>query len=276
MKRRRLFTVGLVLLLCVTLTVRTQAILGIGDIVFDPSVYAQAIEQVIRLEQQYAQLVQSYQMLSNQYNQLVFNAKRIPVDMAVRYRAVRTAWRLSTAANLYGTSAAWINAINTGSDVPDNYADSVESLREYGPALANVPADQLPHIKNSYGTLELTDGAAQSAMRTIGRLRLNSGDVQNAIQSLEDDSLSSAPELNTEVGVLNKINAAGLIAVRNGQDAIQLLVALAEGQLVSTKRTRDAEARAINQHIRFMTEGRATMAAQAFNASEAMLAWRMP
>ena len=87
---------------------------------------------------------------------------------------------------------------------------------------------------------------------------------------------SSAPEMNTEVAVLNKINAAGLVAIRTGQDANKLLVALAEEQTIAAKRTRDAEARAINQHIRFMADGKAILTAQAAGASDAMLAWRMP
>jgi hypothetical protein len=53
-------------------------------------------------------------------------------------------------------------------------------------------------------------------------------------------------------------------------------VALTEAQVVSAKRTRDAEAHAFNHHARFMREGKAALAAQAKGASAAMLAWRMP
>src|SRR2546422_6205267 len=92
MTRRHWWIGGLALLFFASLSVRTDAFLGFGDIVFDPSVYAQAVEQVIRLEQQYAQLVQSYQMLRSQYNQLIWNAQRVPVDMTARYRAIATPW----------------------------------------------------------------------------------------------------------------------------------------------------------------------------------------
>jgi len=34
------------------------------------------------------------------------------------------------------------------------------------------------------------------------------------IKQLEDDSLSSAPDLNTQIAVLNKINAANVLLVR--------------------------------------------------------------
>jgi hypothetical protein len=124
--------------------------------------------------------------------------------------------------------------------------------------------------------VELADGAAKGALEAIGRLRGNATAVQTAIQGLEADSLSAAPEMNTEVAVLNKINAAGLISVRSAQDTNQLLVALAEDQAIHSKRLRDAEARGINQHVRFLSEGRAVLTAQATGASDAMRAWRMP
>ena len=72
------------------------------------------------------------------------------------------------------------------------------------------------------------------------------------------------------------INAANMVNVRNTQDTNKLLVTLAEEQIVDAKRKRDAEAQAINNHIRFMAEGKTVMTAQAVNASSAMLAWRMP
>jgi hypothetical protein len=160
--------------------------------------------------------------------------------------------------------------------VAGGYNQATEPLPVYGAGLANVPADQLNRVKTAYGTVELTDGAAQYALETIGRLRGNAFAVQAAIQALEDDSLSGAVDMNTEVAVLNKLNAASLIAVRTAQDSNKLLVALAEHQSVDAKRTRDAEARAIGQHVRFMLEGKAALLAQARGASTAMLNWRMP
>ena len=82
--------------------------------------------------------------------------------------------------------------------------------------------------------------------------------------------------MNTEIAVLNKINAANLMSIRSAQDTNKLLVALAEEQLIDAKRKRDAEAAAINDHIRFRTEGKAVMAEQVADASTAMRSWRMP
>lgn len=252
------------------------AILGIGDIVFDPTNYANALQRFIQLEQQYAQLVQIYEMIHSQYDQMIWMAKQVPVNMEVRYRALATPWQTTSATNTYGTTASWITGINTGWGVGAGYSAATQPLASYGAALGNIPADQLPRVETSYGTVELTDGANLSAMETIGRLRANAPGVETAIQGLEKDSLSSNSDMNTEIAVLNKINAAGLISVRNTQDTNKLLVALAEQQVIDAKRARDAEAGAINDHIRFMAEGRAALASQAAGASDAMLAYRMP
>jgi lipopolysaccharide biosynthesis regulator YciM len=276
MNRTTFRTLVVSLVILMTFTPPARAILGLGDIVFDPTNFEEAVRQLVQMEQQYAQLVQSYLVLKSQYDHMRRMAQIVPVNMFARYRALATPWRLSTATNTYGTTGGWIGGINSGIGIGPGYANATERLGQYGSAFNNIPADQQDRVKTSYATVELTDGANQHAMDTVGRLRGNAGEVERAIQGLEDDSLSSDPSMNTEIAVLNKINAANLIGVRNSQDANKLLVALAESQAIEAKRTRDAEARAINNHIRFMSESKAVMTAQASGASEAMLAWRMP
>jgi hypothetical protein len=257
-------------------TSTTAVGLFIGITVFDPANWAEAINQLKQLEKQYQQMAQTYNQITNQYNHMLLMGRQVPVNMAARYRALLTPWRTSGATNTYATTGGWIGAINTGANVATGYLQAAEQLMAYGAALANVPADQLDRVKKNYATVELTDGANQHAMETIGTLRRNSRQVETAIQGLEDDSLSSDPNVNTQVAVLNKINAASIIGLRNTQDTNKVLVALAEHQAVDAKRQRDAEARAINQHIRFMAGEQALLAAQKANASAAMTAFRMP
>jgi hypothetical protein len=221
-------------------------------------------------------MVQTYQLLQNQYQQMLWMAQQVPVNMATRYRALATPWLATSATNTFGTTSGWLSGINMGLAVPSGYSLATQPLGNYGAALGNIPADQLARVKTNYATVELTDGANLNGIATIGQMRANSTQVETAIQGLENDSLSSNPNMNTEIAVLNKINAAHLIMVRNTQDANKLLVALAEQQIVNAKRTRDAEAQAIDEHIRFMSDGKAAMDAQSAGASQAMLAWRMP
>ena len=61
------------------------AILGLGDIVFDPSNYEEAIQEFAQLQQQYEQLVRTYQMVENQYQQMLRMAQNLSAQRMVRY-----------------------------------------------------------------------------------------------------------------------------------------------------------------------------------------------
>jgi len=247
---------------------------GFGVTVFDPSVYAEAVTEVTKLVQQYNQLVETYQMITNQYNQMLWMAKTLPGNLA-RFRTIPTPWFLSGATNTYGTTGGWIAAINSGANVSGGYQNATERLMPYGSALANVPTDQLDRLQKHYATIELTDGANQDGMETIGTLRSNAPEVEAAIRALENDSLNSDPGYNTEIAVLNKINAAAVIALRNGQDTNKLLTALAEQQLIEAKRQRDAEVKAINTHIPLVGQGQSILSGQSSNWTAAMLGYRL-
>jgi len=251
-----------------------QAFLGIT--VFDPTNWAEAINQLDAMNKQHAQLVETYSKVRDQYDHMIQMAKQVPVAMATRYRALATPWRRSNATNVSGTTDGWVAGINSGGSVVDGYLKAVERLNEYGTALARVPADQLDRLQKLYGTIELADGANVHTMETLGVMRQASEQVETAIQDLETDSLSSDPGMNTEVAVLNKLGAATVVALRNSQDTNKLLVALAEQEVVHAKRRRDADSIAVNNHIRFMAQGREYLASQKENASDAMLAFRMP
>jgi hypothetical protein len=264
------------ILVAIAIAPAAFAIFGIGDIVFDPSSFQKLVDQLVQMEQQYSQLVETYRMVTAQYDQMIWMAKMIPANLRAHYRALVTPWRNTVATDTYGTTGGWISAINSGTGVPTGYRQAIEPLNAYGSALSHVPVDQLDRVKINYATVELADGANQSGIDLVGRLRGNAPQVEAAIQVLENDSLSADPDLNTEISVLNKVNAANLIALRNGQDTNKLLVALTEEQLIDAKRKRDAEAAAINAHIQFMAQEQDLLRAQTGDPSDRMLAYRMP
>ena len=71
-----------------------------------------------------------------------------------------------------------------------------------------------------------------NAMATIGAIRASADNVQTQIGNLEDDSFSGDSGLNSEVSVLNKINAAGVLTLHTVQDSNKLLAALLEQQTI--------------------------------------------
>ena len=230
--RKRLLIVALSVVITAPVA---YGLFGLGDIVYDPTNGMRLVQQISEMEQQYSQLVRTYQMVTNQYNQMLWMSKMIPANLRARYRALATPWKYTSATNTYGTTGGWINAVDTGSGVSTGYGQATHPLNVYGPALSNIPVEQLPRVQTQYATVELTDGANLAGIDLLGRIRSNAPQVESSIQSLENDSLSTDPDLNTEIAVLNKINSADLISIRNTQDTNKLLAALAEQQIIDVQ-----------------------------------------
>ena len=72
----------LVLIAAVMTAAPALAILGVGDIVFDPQNFEEALQQLAQLQQQYTQLVQTYAMIRSQYNQMLWMARTLPSNLA--------------------------------------------------------------------------------------------------------------------------------------------------------------------------------------------------
>jgi hypothetical protein len=108
---------------------------------------------------------------------------------------------------------------------------------------------ELGRVQSQYASIELADGANINAMATIGAIRGNAQGIETQIGNLEQDSFSSSAELNSEVSVLNKINASGVLTLRTVQDTNKLLASLLEQQTILAKQQRDATTNAINTDI---------------------------
>jgi len=87
--KRRIFTVLLVLALCVG---TASAQFGFGGIVYDPTNYANAVLRYNQLVQQLAQLRRTCTQILNQYN-LALRMSQNLQNMPARYRAQFSQWR---------------------------------------------------------------------------------------------------------------------------------------------------------------------------------------
>lgn len=212
-----------------------------GGIVYDPTNFHNAVLRYYQLRMQLAQLQQTYQQVLNQYNLAVAMAKGIK-NMPARYSAYFSQWHYLTARDIYNNTGQWVNAVNLGSPGLSTigYQRATAPLLPYGQSVLSSinPADATA-VRSQFATVELADGATTNAMTTIGNIRGDSQAVQHQIGNLEQDSLSSDPALNSEVGVLNKINATNILILRSLQDANNLRLSSLEQQLVQTKLRRD-------------------------------------
>lgn len=247
MKKFLVIALAGISLLCAARPARAQ----FGGIVYDPTNFHNAILRYYQLRMQLAQMQATYSEIVNGYNLAVTMTRNIP-NMGSRYAASWSPWRYASAPDVYGNTGLWTNAANSGtlSAVLNGYKRATIALQTYNPGtLAMMPQVIQQELQSRYATVELRDGANENALGTIGAIRANAVAATNAVGNIQNDSLSNNPALNTEVSVLNKVNATGVLGLQTSQDTNKLLVALLEQQTIRAKQLRDAEAQAIDRDI---------------------------
>ena len=273
MKRKTLIF-ALVMGLCVG---TASAQLGSG-IVYDPTNYQNALLRYYQLQQHLIQLKNSYAQLVSQYNFALQMAKNIQ-NMPARYRAVFSQWRNTFAPNTYGNTGTWVTGMNSGQSglASSGYQQATTQLLPYSQVqLSGMNADELARVQSQYATVQLADGANTTAMATIGSIRGSAQDVQTQIGNLELDSFSGDPNLTTEVAVLNKINAAGVLTIRTLQDSNKLLASLLEEQTILAKQQREAPTTPINADIQRQASFAGNMAQVTGTLTDSLQNFRMP
>ncbi len=249
-----------------------------GGIVYDPTNYANALLRYNQLVQQLAQLRQTYQQVLNQYNLALQMARNLE-NMLARYRATFSQWRNFTATDLYGNTAGWVGAANGAGpqSVSPAYQQATIPLLTYSQAnLAAINPTDAGNLRSAYASLELTDGANVSALTTVGNIRGNAQTVQQQIANLEQDSLSGDPALNTEVSVLNKINASNVLTLRTLQDANNLRLAALEQQILQAKQQRDTDAANLNYAIQMRQQVTQNLTPFNSNLTQSLSNYRLP
>jgi len=276
-------------------TMPVWAIFGFGDIVYDPANYGvaageeaqltianghlaiqttQQASELAKIIQTYDQAVQTYNQITNAYNLARQMSNQITNKSF--WAPTLSVWVMPSAANTYGTTGGWISADTTGSGAPSAYQAATVSLQNYGGLWSDFNAAQQDSLSKSYGTIELEDGISTEGLQQLGVIRNNVSQNNGALNALQSDSLSNDPAMNTEVGVLNKINAAGVIQARTVTDTNQLLASTLDVQLVEAKRHRDAQAESINDDIYFRNNAPAVDAAHLTGTTAVLQRYHIP
>jgi len=244
------------------------AVLGVGDIVFDPTSYANAILML-------AELVKNYEQLKAQFDLQTFLATQVPVDMTARYRTPANAWQgLQPPYDRFSNLSAWTQEVNQGGQAINAYNSASIELKPYGSGFSQLASDEQLKIASQYASVELADGTNIESMETIGRLRANAQAADQALAGLESDSLSSDPTMNSEIAVLNKINAATVANIRTARDTNSLLLITLEQQLADSKLRRDAEVSEINTQIARLEQGAAVKAQYTSTITQTLRSFR--
>jgi hypothetical protein len=249
-----------------------------GGIVYDPTNYANAVLRYQQLQQHLIELRQTVAEVTAQLN-LAIQMSQYIHNMPARYRALFSQWRAFTSADAYGNTSPWVAAVNGAGPetVPLAYRDAIIPFVAVNEAVLNAinPADAL-RLRSLGASLELMDGANVSGLTTVGNVRANSQMVQQQIGNLEDDSLSADEGLNSEVSVLNKINATNMLTLRTLQDANNLRVAALEQQVLQSKQQRDSDAANLDFITQLQLQATQNLAPFNGNLTQSLSGYRLP
>ena len=115
--------------------------------------------------------------------------------------------------------------------------------------LARLGASRAASVRAAYATIEITDSVAQMGGHQVGLMRGYHGQLQQAMQALEDDVLNGLPRYHEMTAILDKVAAGELLARRQDMAANQLLSHALEQLLARSKRLRDTEAATMNMQL---------------------------
>jgi hypothetical protein len=255
----------------------SEAQLG-GGIVYDPTNYHNALLRYYQLQQHLVQLQKNVAKVTSHLN-LALQMAQYVHNMPARYRAVFSQWRSFTSGDLYGNTTRWVAAVNGAGpqSISPAYQQAIVPFLAYNQAILSAinPADAL-HLRSVAASLQLTDGANVSALTTVGNVRANAQAVQRQIANLEQDSLSGEAALNSEVSVLNKINASNVLTLRTLQDANNLRVAALEQQVLQAKQQRDTDAANLNFVIQMRQQATQNLGPFNSNLTQSLSSYRLP
>jgi hypothetical protein len=165
-----------------------------------------------------------------------------------------------------------------------NYGDAtgraVDVISRPAPTLTDVPptttAPARRDITRALETLDVADALLRDGTHQSGLLRYGGRSLYFAANAFELDALDGDVAQST-TAVLDKLNAAAILELKQKQGRNDLLATALELALLDTKRRRDTETIAMNQRLRAKQYYRA-YAGTFFRPESAAIAaaWRQP
>jgi conjugal transfer/entry exclusion protein len=250
----------------------TLAIIGFASpapaqfVVVDHGNLAQAVLIAERTLREYETLMAQYQTLLRMSQGLGnMERYRLPTVAGAEHDAARWA---------YGR--AWLHGLNSGDPSGVAYRDATRRLESPGYALQRLPPAARRAAEQAYATVEIADSVAQLGGHQIALIRGYGRRLQQAIDALEGDVVSTDPRAHEMTAVLDKVAAGSLIARRQDMATNQLLSHSLEQLLARSKRLRDTEAATMNMRLGALRSGRAAGASVVRGAADDLRTWRQP
>lgn len=217
---------------------------------------------------------QAYRQLVQQYELLVRMGRRATgMD---RYRTPEIPIVFHDPSR-YVAGAPLLRALNAGDPTGQIYDSVTRAALRPEAILTQLPANARRDLERAYATIDIADSTGAMAGHQVGHVRGYTAATTAAIRTLENDTLGGSDNEHFQTAILDRINAAQIIARRQDTATNQLMSHLVEQWLVDTKRQRDTEAVVMSMRVNKLRYYR-DYSASFFTASAraAASAWRQP
>ena len=170
----------------------------------------------------------------------------------------------------------WIQALNSGDPTGSAYLSTALPLLRPTTTPSTLSAAARQMLQRQYATVEITDSVAMMGGHQVALARGYHGQLQSAVESLQNDVLNPGSQYHEMTAILDKIAAGELLGRRQDMLSNQLLSHALEQMLARGKRLRDTEAATINMQLVTWRDARAVNEAFVAGTGDALRTWRQP
>ena len=190
------------------------------------------------------------------------------VQSLTDFRATATRWLRSATADRFGTSGGWADAINgdTLSGVVDAYGRASAPVPDWSGALSALDTDLQAGVRREHASLEIADAATVRSLAVLGEARRLAAERSTAHANLERAVLDPSNASQSMPALLGKLTVGQVRQLGSAEQTNQLLDALLEAELATSKRERDQLARSMEVAAEYSQ----------LAATQPVPQWRMP
>jgi hypothetical protein len=234
--------------------------------VFDPANLIQTVLTATRT-------LNEYRVLVEQYRVIVEMATKMSGDLS-RYRTPPfTASRHDAARYQYG--GPLLEALNSGDARGAIFERVLGTLPELGPAVSQLPADARRAVTGQQAALEIANSILQRAIHQRALVGGFSGELNAAIQALENDITNPRTAYHYLTARLDLLTAGELIARRQQTAENQVTSHTLELLLDQSRRKRDTEVVVMRMRLNALQYGEGQNGLVAGAAAD-LQTWRQP
>jgi hypothetical protein len=235
-RQNALLSTCLALALLVLIPTSAYAIFGFGDIVFDPSNFAEAVEQVSQDIQIVSQEIQTYNLLKSELRMI---ASRPWQTVATALDSINVEDFGDQASAASQAIAKAVNGVEDARAAWSNASMAMPLDAVNGALSSTLNHTAAPAHANA---IQMTDAFATDALRTLGVYRSNQSFLTSAIQQLQTAQESTDDADNTPVAQQNITNGILLQLLKLQQSATSLHAVITEQLAVANSWQRNTAA----------------------------------